>query len=205
MSGSILMGICAILLTLRDSSVATAQAGLREVDGQSATATRGVVVFGFDRIDMTVKGPGGIQRVEGASGKLQLPAGDYQIMWASAEMEDPRGGRWMLSIGFTRENSSFRIAAGQPARLRCGGPLQFSLLKRQDYGNVIAVMYDATQADDVPDPDPRAIAFDLNLKDAFGNNPVLFRTPTGKLPPHATLSISDGSGRRVANCQFKYG
>ena len=183
------------------ASPTTAVGGQRNSDPTPS----GLLVFGFQEIAMTVNGPQGRRRIEGASGMLRLPVGEYQVEQAEAFARDHEGKRWWMALRFTWENSFFRVLADTRNSLRCGGPIHFSLRKRPDYGNVIAVMYDATQAHDVPDPDPRAIGFDLGLKDAFENTVSVIRMPSGKLPPPATLTISDSAGKSVKKCSFQYG
>lgn len=168
-------------------------------------ANEGTIGFGFQGISITVKGPNGIQRVEGASGKLRLPSGEYQVQSAEAYGDDARGRRWRMSLGFKWENSLFRVEPGRQTKLLCGGPLSYSGRRFQGYRRVIAVMYDTSQAHDVPDPDPREIGIQLNLIDAYGNHVGAVRRPDGTLAPAATMHVSDGAGRPVAKCSFKYG
>lgn len=138
-------------------------------------------------------------------GNLEMAAGRYDIYDVWMTEYDANGREWTICIHLKDENRPLTVRAGETVELPCSTPLFFAITRRPSYDNVIKVMYDTSGAHDVPEPDPRGIAFDVNLKDIKGNKVWSIQPPNGKMPHAAHLKIAGQDGRHIADLPFHYG
>jgi hypothetical protein len=165
----------------------------------------GRVRFDGGRMSMLLEDRGRMLLVKGSDGALTCPVGRYRI-WSIALFEESGPGRyWTATITPSPENGMLEVSAGMTTAVRCGPPFEISVRKRQDYAKIIALNYDQTVAHDIPEPDPRDIAFDLSLRDRAGNVVNNVTTPAGKRPPEPALKVWDKQGRILKRDRFHYG